>query len=121
MDLMADILLVAGAMGAGFYCFVLSKRLNKFNNLEKGVGGAVAVLSAQVEDLNKSLLSAQAASTGSNNALIELTGRAEAVSQRLELIMASMHDVSDPSSKPDSPGETFQTVSQPMFARRAQR
>ena len=51
MDLIADILLVAGAFGAGFYCFILSRRLSRFTDLEKGVGGAVAVVSAQVDDL----------------------------------------------------------------------
>lgn len=112
MDLIADILLVAGALGAGFYCFVLAKRLNRFNDLEKGVGGAVAVLSSQVDDLDKSLHSAQSVSAGSNAALDELTKRAEAVSQRLELLMASMHDVSDANAE-QAP------VSQPMFARRS--
>lgn len=93
MDLIADILLAAGALGAGFYCFVLSRRLKRFNDLEKGVGGAVAVLSSQVDDLNKSLRDAQAVSNGSSQALEQLTGRAESVAQRLELMMASMHDL----------------------------
>ncbi|MBT8156081.1 hypothetical protein KMP13_19900 [Epibacterium ulvae] len=93
MDLIADILLAAGALGAGFYCFVLSRRLKKFNNLEKGVGGAVAVLSSQVDDLNKSLQDAQTISNNSSQKLQQLTGRAEGVAQRLELMMASMHDL----------------------------
>ena len=93
MEMIADILLVAGALGAGFYCFVLARRLNRFNDLEKGVGGAVAVLSAQVDDLNKSLTAARAVSDGSSKALDDLTGRAETVAQRLELMMASMHDM----------------------------
>ncbi|WP_164660584.1 hypothetical protein [Tropicibacter sp. Alg240-R139] len=93
MELVADILLVAGALGAGLYCFVLARRLNRFNDLEKGVGGAVAVLSAQVDDLNKTLQSARAASDSSNEALGDLTIKAEAAAQRLELLMASMHDV----------------------------
>ncbi|SLN63650.1 hypothetical protein TRL7639_03587 [Falsiruegeria litorea R37] len=93
MELVADILLVAGALGAGLYCFVLARRLNRFNDLEKGVGGAVAVLSAQVDDLNKTLQSARAASDSSNEALSDLTTKAEAAAQRLELLMASMHDV----------------------------
>jgi hypothetical protein len=118
VDLIADILLVAGALGAGFYCFVLSKRLNRFNDLEKGVGGAVAVLSSQVDDLNKSLKSAQSVSAGKNVALDELTTRAEAVSQRLELLMASMHDVPEPKTDKAPETETPRTASQPMFARR---
>ncbi|MGR3761336.1 hypothetical protein ACUXV3_14580 [Roseobacteraceae bacterium NS-SX3] len=93
MDLIADILLAAGALGAGFYCLVLSRRLKRFNDLEKGVGGAVAVLSAQADDLNKSLRAAQQMSDGSSKALEQLTGRAESVAQRLELMMASMHDM----------------------------
>lgn len=95
MELVADIFLVAGALGAGLYCFVLARRLNRFNDLEKGVGGAVAVLSAQVDDLSKTLASARAASDGSNAALDDLTGRAESVAARLELMMASMHDLPD--------------------------
>ncbi|NVO56133.1 hypothetical protein HW561_10070 [Rhodobacteraceae bacterium B1Z28] len=93
MELIADILLVAGALGAGLYCFVLSRRLKRFTDLEKGVGGAVAVLSSQADELKKSLDSARSSSDRSGDALKELTQRAETVAQRLELMMASMHDV----------------------------
>ncbi|MCG7521095.1 DUF1664 domain-containing protein [Ruegeria sp. Ofav3-42] len=93
MELIADILLVAGALGAGLYCFVLSRRLKRFTDLEKGVGGAVAVLSSQADELKRSLDSARDASDQSGVALKELTERAETVAQRLELMMASMHDV----------------------------
>jgi hypothetical protein len=108
VELIADILLAAGALGAGFYCFVLARRLNRFNDLEKGVGGAVAVLSAQVDDLTKTLDAARNASEDSDNSLEELTVRAESVAQRLELIMASMHDmpataVSAPPEKSEEP------------------
>ena len=103
MELVANILLVAGALGAGFYCFVLARRLNKFNDLEKGVGGAVSVLSAQAEDLNKTLLAARTASDGSNAALEDLTARAEAVANRLELLIASLHDIPDQPEQQETP------------------
>ncbi len=103
MELIADILLVAGALGAGFYCFVLARRLKRFNDLEKGVGGAVAVLSAQVDDLNKSLMAAQKVSDGSSVVLNDLTGRAESVAQRLELMMASMHDIPEARTRQAAP------------------
>ncbi|SDX29226.1 hypothetical protein SAMN05444358_104181 [Ruegeria halocynthiae] len=93
MELIADILLVAGALGAGLYCFILARRLRRFTDLEKGVGGAVSVLSAQAEELRKSLDDARQASDDSGIALQALTERAETVAQRLELMMASMHDV----------------------------
>ncbi|OIQ41540.1 MAG: hypothetical protein BM560_09310 [Roseobacter sp. MedPE-SWde] len=103
MDLIADILLAAGALGAGFYCLVLSRRLKRFNDLEKGVGGAVAVLSSQVDDLNKSFASARQITEGSTQALDQLTGRAESVAQRLELMMASMHDMPEVSASASQP------------------
>lgn len=93
MAMIADILLVAGALGAGLYCLVLSKRLTKFTDLEKGVGGAVAVLSAQVDDLTRTLREAQSTATFSTDTLEALTIRADGVAQRLELLCAAMHDI----------------------------
>lgn len=93
MDLIADILLVAGALGAGVYCFVLAHRLNKFTDLEKGVGGAIAVLSAQVDDMTKTLGKAQRTAASSGTKLEETTARAKDVAERIELLIASMHDL----------------------------
>ena len=93
MDAIADILLVSGAIGAGFYCVVLSRRLSRFTNLEKGVGGAIAVLSNQVDDMTRALEVARAQTTDSATSLKSLTGKAEGVAQRLELLVASLHDL----------------------------
>lgn len=93
MALIADMLLVAGALGAALYCMVLSRRLNKFNDLEKGVGGAVAVLSAQVDELSKTLARAEVAALDSGKKLKDITSKSEEASERLELLMAAMHDV----------------------------
>lgn len=93
MSLIADILLATGALAAGLYCLVLGRRLNRFNNLEKGVGGAVAVLSAQVDDLTRTLTAAQATAGSSAKTLTDLTARAEDTSRKLELQMASLHDL----------------------------
>lgn len=93
MEFIADILLITGAAAAALYCIVLSRRLKRFNDLEKGVGGAIAVLSSQVDDMTKTLDLAQKTADGSNGSLEELTQRAEDVAQRLELLVASMHDL----------------------------
>lgn len=103
MEMIADILLVAGALGAGVYCFVLARRLARFNDLEGGVGGAVAVLSAQVDDLTRTLDAAQSSATSSTESLSDLTIRAEEVAKRLELLVASMHDLPDPAPKSEPP------------------
>lgn len=106
MDLIADILLIAGALGAGFYCIVLSRRLSKFTDLEKGVGGAIALLSNQVEGMTKALAEARRATSSSAQSLESLTDRADGVAQRLELLVASMHDL------PLDPGSQKQTEEQ---------
>ncbi len=93
MALIADILLIAGALAAGLYCLVLSRRLRKFNDLENGVGGAVAVLSAQVDDMTKALERARAAAGASAESLEATTARAEGVRERLEILLAAMHDL----------------------------
>jgi hypothetical protein len=93
MELIADILLISGALGAGLYCVVLSRRLSRFTNLEKGVGGAIAVLSSQVDDMTKALEIARAETSSSASSLKAMTSKAEGVAQRLELLVASLHDL----------------------------
>jgi len=107
MELISDILLIAGAVGAAFYCFVLSRRLSRFTNLEKGVGGAIAVLSAQVDDMTRTLSQAQGSANGSTVTLQALTERAEDVARRLELLLAAMHDL------PEAPADTGQAAAAP--------
>jgi hypothetical protein len=96
MTLVSDILLSAGAFGAAIYCFVLSARLKKFTTLENGMGSAIAVLSAQVDDMTKALERARSATVSSASGLENLTSRAETVAGRIELLLASMHDLPDP-------------------------
>ncbi len=105
MNLIADILLIAGALGAAIYCVVLSRRLKKFNDLEKGVGGAVAVMSAQVDDMTKTLGKAQRAAKNSTSSLQGLTDRAETVAKQLELLVASMHDIPTAETEPSKSEE----------------
>ena len=103
MDLIADILLVAGSFGAAVYCYVLSARLKRFTTLETGMGGAIAVLSAQVDDMTVALAKARGAANGSAESLEALTARGEAVARRLELLVASLHDLPDPRPAPARP------------------
>lgn len=91
----ADILLAAGALGSGLYCLVLSRRLRRFTDLEKGVGGAVAVLSAQVDDLTRALTRAQGSATASVTTLNRASERADEAGKRIELLLASLHDLPD--------------------------
>lgn len=93
MQVIADILLTAGAFAAAFYCYVLSRRLKRFQTLEGGLGGAIAVLSAQVDDMTRALDRARAAAEVQSTTLDDLTRRGEAAAARLELLLASLHDL----------------------------
>ena len=95
MALIADFLLASGALGVGFYCYILSRRLRKFNDLESGVGGAVAVLSSQVDDLTQMLKKAQSTATNSTRHLEDVTEKGELVTRKLELLIASLSDLED--------------------------
>lgn len=96
MSFIADILLGAGAVGAGIFCLVLSRRLAAFSTLEGGMGGAIALLSAQVDDLTQVLAAARQAADQSAQALEDRTRRAEESAARLELLLATLHDLPEP-------------------------
>jgi len=105
--LASDLLLGAGALGAAVYCVVLARRLKRFNNLENGVGGAVAVLSAQVDDMTRTLDQARKSAAHSAQSLTALTERAESSARKLELMMASLHDLPEAASGLDDGVDTL--------------
>ncbi|WP_112310266.1 hypothetical protein [Pseudogemmobacter bohemicus] len=114
MTLIADILLLAATLGAAIYCYVLAARLRRFTTLETGMGGAIAVLSSQVDEMTRALEKAQLVAGHSGQRLAVLTGRAEELSMRLELLVASMHDIpaappnAVPRAAPARPAEPMQ-------------
>jgi hypothetical protein len=117
MAFIADVLLVAGALGAGLYCHVLSRRLRRFTDLEKGVGGAVAVLSAQVDDLGKTLELSQTSARSSVDRLADVSNRAEAAARHLELLVASLHDLPETEPKQPSASPFFVKVAESVESR----
>ncbi len=116
MNLISDVLLSAGAFGAAIYCFVLSARLKKLTALESGMGGAIAVLSVQVDDMTKALQKAGGAASGSAASLDGLATRAEAAAARIELLLAAMYDLPDPA--PVTQGAAPAADRAPRFVRR---
>lgn len=93
MALISDIFLASGAFAAALYCYVLSRKLARFAKLETGMGGAIAVLSAQVDDLTRALAEARGTAAASSENLAGLTARAESVAGRIELLLASLNDL----------------------------
>lgn len=93
MAWIADLLLGAGTLAAMVYCMVLARRLSALSGLEGGMGGAIAVLSVQVEEMTRALSEARAAAAESGAALESRVRRAEDAAERLEIILAAMHDL----------------------------
>lgn len=118
MEFIADILMVAASFGAAVYCYVLAARLKRFATLETGMGGAIAVLSAQVDDMTLALDKARAAATGSASSLETTTARAEAVAVKLELLLASMHGLPEPGGEDFSEDPQAGTERKLRFMRR---
>lgn len=98
MEFLADVLLAAGALGAAVYCAILSRRLTRLTRLETGMGGAIAVLSVQVDDMTRALQQARAAAQESSGTLEQVTMRAEQAAARLELLLAALHDLPEPAA-----------------------
>ena len=99
MTFLSDLLLATAAIGAAIFCLVLSRRLRALTALDGGMGSAIAVLSAQVDELTRALKAAQETSRQASEKLESQTKRAEGACRQLELLMASMHDL--PSSGRD--------------------
>lgn len=113
MNFLSDILLATAAVGAAVFCLVLSRRLRALTTLDSGMGKAIAVLSAQVDDLSRALKTAQQTSRLSVEKLDTQTSRAEAACRQLELLMASLHDL----PAPEAPSERATAMTESPHAR----
>ncbi|RJL07555.1 hypothetical protein D3P06_00345 [Paracoccus aestuarii] len=52
-------LLLAACLGLGVFCLTLTRRLRKLNDLESGLGGAIAVMAAEVDRLERAIRQAR--------------------------------------------------------------
>jgi hypothetical protein len=100
IDLVSDALLFAGAICACVYCMVLSRRLKKLSGFESGLGGAIAVLSTQVDDMQKVLKSTEETAVKATEQLQLLIKEADDAAGNLEVLLASMDDL--PEAPPQS-------------------
>ncbi len=94
----ADVLLIIATLGAGIFCLILSRRLTRLSRIDNGLGGAIAVLSAQVDDMSKALAETKTGSEGSAQRLEALNTEAKTLLEELELVMAACHDVGQDSA-----------------------
>lgn len=91
----ADILMIAASTGAAIYCLILSRRLSRLTSFDSGIGGAIAVLSAQVDEMKAALAEAKVGTDGAGSQLRDLIGQARDISGELELMIAACHDFAE--------------------------
>lgn len=92
MDLIADALLLAGALTAAVYCWVLSKRVKGLNDLDTGLGSAIASLSSQVSEMQTALKAAQSVTGTTVTDMEALAERAEKAAENLKLMLATVQE-----------------------------
>jgi len=91
----ADLLMIAASLGAALYCLILSRRLTRLTSFDKGIGGAIAVLSSQVDEMKAALGTARAGTEGAGQKLEDLVRQAHDISGELELMIAACHDFAE--------------------------
>ena len=98
MQYITDLALGFAALSAAAYCMVLSRRLRALSRLDGTMGSAIAVFSAQVDELSRALQAARHSSEGARTQLESQTSRAEAAARRLELMLTALQQ---PDGAPD--------------------
>lgn len=115
MALIADLLLIAAAMGAAFYCFMLSRRLSALNSAEGGIGKAIGILSDQVTRLEQALDRSRERAEEAEHELSAAIERAENLQKELSQSFQSAPAII-PRQAPTVPGPRAET--QPASFRR---
>ncbi len=72
-----QMLMILFMIGLAGFCFALTRRLRKLNDLETGLGGAIAVMASEISRLERSILLAKAEATAATRSLSDEIDRAK--------------------------------------------
>ncbi len=72
-----QMLMILFMIGLAGFCFALTRRLRKLNDLETGLGGAIAVMTSEISRLERSILLAKAEATAATRSLSDEIDRAK--------------------------------------------
>lgn len=82
IEVMLQMLLIVASGGLAVFCVTLTRRLRRLNDLEDGLGGAIAVMVAEVDRLEHAIRNARQEATVASNSLdakIELARKERAL------------------------------------------
>lgn len=66
-----QVMLLVASGGLAAFCLVLARRLRRLNDLESGLGGAIAVMTAEVDRLDRAIRRARDETASASKALSE--------------------------------------------------
>lgn len=88
IEFIKDVLLIALCGASAFYCWMLSQRLKKLNNLKSGVGASIVTLTEAIERTHDAAKTSRAELFESIEQIKELLVEAEAKVARLDAAMS---------------------------------
>ena len=90
-----DILLILISSIACLYCWLLSQRLSKLNNLKTGVGASIITLTKAIEDTHKAAQQAQLSTQEAVATLKDLLERSESATPKVEALVMELTRAED--------------------------
>lgn len=112
--------LLLASLGLGLFCMTLARRLRRLNDLETGLGGAIAVMAAEVDRLEAAIRTARDEATAASQSLAEeiATARKERAMWDLHhKIAAAAHTPPETDEPPQSTDAGFQQTSRRLRKR----
>lgn len=91
--------IIAGSAILMLFCIILARRLRRLNDLEQGLGGAIAVMAAEVDRLDRSIRLARQEALTASETLAAQVRIAQAERARWELHL-QMRDALPPEPQP---------------------
>ena len=91
--------LVVASLGLAGFCGLLARRLRRLNNLETGLGGAIAVMASEVDRLEKAICAARDEASAAGEALAVEVRRARGERAAWEL-RQRIGDAAGPNARP---------------------
>ena len=85
-----DIILIVISGLACMYCYLLSRRLRKLNNLETGLGASIITLTRAIEGTYKAAQEAQTSTAEAVETLRDLLARSDNLTPRADAIVKGM-------------------------------
>ena len=88
LAVLAQIALAVAGLALALWCAVLARRLRQLNDLERGLGGAIAVMASEIARLEHALTRARSDATAAGEALGQTVAQARDERARWDLIAA---------------------------------